>query len=104
NFFSATRRVTDWARLLVSSSNGCFMLFLGVRLVCFVGVRCIGMNASLQLPGVHHGEDRREEVERFGDVNPVAEAGGYASGIAARREGHNCAFPGSGIDPDHGPT
>jgi len=28
NFFSAARRVTAWARLLVSSSNGLFILFL----------------------------------------------------------------------------
>src|SRR5216117_3983942 len=27
NFFSAARRVTDWARLLVSSSNWLFILF-----------------------------------------------------------------------------
>src|SRR5207302_10369021 len=28
NFFSAARRVTDWARLLVSSSNWVFIFFL----------------------------------------------------------------------------
>src|SRR5438874_4632622 len=28
NFFSAARRVTDWAMLLVSSSNWLFMFFL----------------------------------------------------------------------------
>src|SRR5262245_35313296 len=34
NFFSAARRVTDWAMLLVSSSNLLFILFLSVVLVC----------------------------------------------------------------------
>src|SRR5262249_54104574 len=33
NFFSAARRVTDWAMPLVSSSNWFFILFLGFRLL-----------------------------------------------------------------------
>src|SRR5262245_65496357 len=36
NFFNAARRVTDWARLLVSSSNLLFMLFpFAFWLFCF---------------------------------------------------------------------
>src|SRR5438105_546795 len=41
NFFSAARRVTDWARLLVSSSNLLFIVFLSFWLVVvdwFAGV------------------------------------------------------------------
>jgi hypothetical protein len=34
NFFSAARRVTDWAMLLVSSSNLLFILFLGLFSCC----------------------------------------------------------------------
>src|SRR5437867_5581301 len=37
NFFSAARRVTDWARLFVSSSNLLFILFLSFRLFAIPG-------------------------------------------------------------------
>ena len=36
NFFSAARRVADWARLLVSSSNWLFIAFLSFGLLLFV--------------------------------------------------------------------
>src|SRR5947209_17043013 len=36
NFFSAARRVTDWARLLVTSSNLSFLLFLSFGLFLFL--------------------------------------------------------------------
>src|SRR5213082_574761 len=39
NFFSAPRRVTDWARLLVSSSNGLFILFYSLWLLVLLFFR-----------------------------------------------------------------
>jgi hypothetical protein len=36
NFFSAARRVTDWAKLLVISSNLLFILFLSFWFGCLL--------------------------------------------------------------------
>src|SRR6266566_3520031 len=40
NFFSAPRRVTDWARLLVSSSDLLFIFFLSFDLLFSIFSRC----------------------------------------------------------------
>src|SRR5436190_23719998 len=53
NFFSAPRRVTDWARLLVSSSNLLFMFFLSFGVLRWLSRKC-----SLHLPK----EDARNVV------------------------------------------
>ena len=40
NFFSACRRVTDWANPLASSSNMLFMTFLSICCLLFVLFNC----------------------------------------------------------------
>src|SRR5438876_10056163 len=46
NFFSAARRVTDWARLFASSSNWLFMIFLS--LLVYVSVDCLFREKTFQ--------------------------------------------------------
>src|SRR5216117_2767730 len=63
NFFSAARRVTDWARFLVISSNWLFMFFLSFWFCLFV----VGM-----------GYLRLEPARQFHlPANPAEENAGY---------------------------
>src|SRR2546426_12401575 len=75
NFFSAPRRVTDWARPLASSSNLSFITFLSFS---FVGLWFEGRNLYARRdPGCIHAErvTQRRAIKRIDSRVVVVEAG-----------------------------
>ena len=75
NFCSAARRVTDWARLFVSSSNLLLILFRSFQIVCFRGLQFA--IERLTNPVSDTGEDSLEETERLFSVHAVIMGDGH---------------------------
>src|SRR5215471_19825829 len=96
NFFSAARRLTDWAICFVSSSNWLFIIFLSLVVQLFQSSHPI----HLQLAGFDPRNNIVEEAERFERVHTVGNAKSSISQIAARRCRYECRRPLHGIDPE----